>query len=107
MIEKIMKPTMTLPPNTKLPKVSITCPALPSCVKISRVDEMFKPKRNKVVINSIDGKIENCRASLIYIVINNIISDNDILKMNIKSNINGGKGMMINATINITKTDIR
>jgi hypothetical protein len=85
----------------------MTFPAWPRLPKISLVDEMFNASRNRVVIKSIEGKMENSRGPLINMVVSNIISEAEMLTMNIKSRKNAGKGMIIKAiiiTMNITTT---
>ena len=86
MIINTINPTMILPFKTKFPNVSITFPAYPSLERISLVEETFKPKRNNVLISSIEGKIENCSGSWMYIVIKRIINDNAILMTNMYLN---------------------
>ena len=51
------RPTTTLPPMTKLPKASTTCPASP-CSRISRVTETLMARRKSVVSSSSDGNEE-------------------------------------------------
>ena len=104
MIRNIIKPTTAFPWSTKLPKVAITAPACPPSVKINLVEETFKDNLNNVVIKRSDGNTENSKVSFIYIDVSNIISDNDILRINIKSSKNGGNGIIIiriTATMNI------
>jgi len=59
------------------------------------VDEIFSPSRNKVVIKSREGKIENSSGSLIYMVIHNIRKDMAMFTINIKSSTKVGRGIMI------------
>jgi len=84
-----------------LPKASITFPAS-AFPRINLVEEIFNDNRNKVAINSNDGKIENCKGSFMYIAIISIISDNEILIVNNKSIKKVGIGIIINNTIDIT-----
>ena len=67
---------------------------------------MLSPSLNNVVIKSREGKIENSRDSLIFIVISRIINDNDILSIKNISITNGFKGMNIKRTITITNNEM-
>jgi hypothetical protein len=81
----------------------MTSPALPLCVRISLVADISSESLNRVVINSKDGKIENCRAFLVYIVISSIINANERLMISKKSSIMDGSGIIMRK---ITKTTI-
>jgi hypothetical protein len=104
MIMNTTNPTMALPPRTKEPKVSITFPASPPFERINRVEEILRASRKRVVIKSNDGKMEKSRGPLIYMVVNRIIRDMAMFKINIKSRINGGKGIIIRAIVRTTNT---
>src|SRR5690606_18233203 len=56
-IRNTTRPTIRLPPTTKLPNVSMMWPASP-CSRISRVVAMEMPSRNRVVTSSTEGKDE-------------------------------------------------
>ena len=67
---KMISPTTTDPPATKLPNASITRPATrvasvavgASAERIRRVEATFSTSRYSVVASSMDGKTENSRA---------------------------------------------
>jgi len=100
-IKKTMNPTTTLSCITNVPKALTTSPGLPSA-RISLVDDIFSESRNTVVINSNEGKMENCNASLVYTVFNRIITDSEILSANnISSNV-GGTGIIMIKTMAIS-----
>lgn len=63
--------------------------------KTIRVEATFRPKRNKVENNNIDGNAAKSRGFLVNIATNNTMIETAILKVNNKSNKNGGKGKTI------------
>ncbi|CFP62558.1 Uncharacterised protein [Bordetella pertussis] len=65
-MRKTTRPTIRLPPTTKLPKVSMMWPASP-CSRISRVVAMEMPSRNSVVTSRTEGNEENARGEGRYI----------------------------------------
>ena len=65
-IVKMTRPTMTEPPTTKLPKLSMTLPAYPWS-RISRVTDTLSASRNNVAIKRYDGKIEKSRTRVVNI----------------------------------------
>ena len=65
---------------------------------------MFRPSLNIVVIRSNDGKIENSKGSLMYIVKRRITSDNAIFTTNSISSNHVGSGMIIRNIARITNT---
>ena len=101
---KTIKPTMALPPITKLPKASITSPASPFN-RIYLVVVMLSAILKIVVISKSEGNTEKSSASLLNIAINNIRSDNDMFILSIISTRNSGIGIIIIRIINIIPTD--
>lgn|SRR5690625_3123230 len=102
---KTTNPTRGLFPITKVPKVSTTSPAS-AFDKIDLVVETFKASRNNVNNNNKEGKIENCKASFVFIETKITTKAKDILiKINMLNN-HPGKGitniMMIRITPNRT-----
>ena len=95
---------MAFPPNTKDPKVAIICPASPPFERISLVDDIFNANLMSVVINSREGKIEKSSGPPINMVVNKIMSEIEILIINIKSKKKGGNGITIKAIMKITNT---
>lgn len=65
---------------------------------------MFRPSLKIVVIRSIDGKIDNSRGSLIYIVKRRITSDSAIFTTKSISSSHVGSGMIIRNIARITNT---
>jgi hypothetical protein len=80
---------------------------LPPLERINRVDEMFKASLNRVVIKSNDGNMEKSSGPLIYMVVKRIINEMAMLKINIKSRINGGNGIIMSAMVEMIKTTTR
>jgi len=100
-IKKTTNPTTIFPPITKVPKVCTTPPASP-VDKMDLVVDTLSPRRNRVVNNKREGKIENSRASLIFIVNNKMSSANVILSnMRILNN-QVGNGIINIAIMRIT-----
>ena len=104
MIIKTMNPTMALPPRTKVPKVSMTFPAWPPLDRISRVEEMFRARRIRVVISSMEGKMEKSSGPPMNMVVSRMVREMAMLKINIKSRMKAGKGMIIRAIIITTNS---
>ena len=69
---------------------------------MERVDEMLSPSRKSVVMRRRVGKIENSRGSLTYIDIIRMTSESPIWKINKKSRIKVGSGMIRRKTIRTT-----
>jgi len=63
----------------------------------------FKDNLNKVKSKSKEGKTVNSKGCLIYIVTNNVIKENAIFKVKRMSKINGGKGKIKAAKIQIRR----
>ena len=105
MMKKITKPTTTLPPVTSWPKFLMTTPGSP-VVRIIRVLDTFIPSRNRVVMSSREGKMENSSASEIFIVIIRIMTDSPMLMMSRMSKICGGSGINRNMTTTTTNSAI-
>ena len=103
-MKKITKPTTTLPCSTKLPKDLMTCPASPPRDRMFRVEDTLMPRRNRVVIRSRDGKMENSSAPLIFMLMIRIINDTAIFMMIMTSSINGLIGMIKSKTMTTTKS---
>ena len=70
------------------------------------VDEIFKPKRIRVVTKSNDGKMANSNGFRMFIVINKITRDIDKLNIIIISRAKGGSGISNSNTIATTKKEI-
>ncbi len=104
-IRNTMKPTTTLPDITKLPKVYITSPACPLFERISLVADMLRPSLNKVMINNSEGKIENCRGSVMYNDVRRTTIDKTRLSSNRKSKAIVPSGMIISTIIAIMARD--
>ena len=106
MMRKISTPTTILPWVIMLPKEAMTLPAKPPFVKISRVEDTLSPRRNNVVMSSREGKMENCNASEMFMVMSRIIMEMEMLTMIRTSSSAGGSGMIKNSTITTTRSDI-
>src|SRR3546814_8114543 len=94
-------PTAKLPPTRKWPKASITGPAasgpLCPCSKTTRVDATLSARRSKVANSSTAGKAAKSSGFFVNMATSNIITDREILNVNSKYRINGGKGRIIMA----------
>ena len=82
----------------------MTFPAWPPLDRISRVEEMFRARRIRVVISSMEGKMEKSRGPLMNMVVSRMVREMAMLKINIKSRMKAGKGMIIRAIIITTKS---
>ena len=101
MMKKITKPTTMSPPVTSCPNRAITSPGLP-VVRIIRVEDTFIPSRNRVVINSREGKMEKSNASAMFMVIIRIMMDSPMFTTSRISRIMGLRGMNRNMTTTTT-----
>ncbi|MNI69993.1 hypothetical protein D3C73_1257740 [compost metagenome] len=102
-IRKTTKPTTIFPWATKEPKVATTLPASP-CERMFLVVDTLRARRNKVVINSKAGKMENSKALCVFIPTTKINNAIDILIIRRKSMSQIGIGTTIIKTIPITPT---
>ena len=106
MIRKMITPRIMFPCVIRLPNARITEPALPPLPRICRVVDTFKPSRNRVVISSSEGNMENSSASEIFMVIIRIKMDNPMLTTSKTSISQVGRGMIRNKTMITTISEI-
>jgi len=69
------------------------------------VEETFMPRRNRVVMSSREGKMENSRASDIFMVISRIITERAMLMTRRTSSIKVGRGKIRNSTTTTTNRE--
>ena len=75
-------------------------------VRIFLVVDTLIPRRNKVVISSRDGKMENSKASRIVMVIIKIIMERDIFRIIATSTNAAGRGIINSRTMVSTNSTI-
>ena len=102
MIRKMIIPTTTFPPRMKSPKAAMTFPETPLLPRMFLVVETLIPRRNRVVISSSDGKIENSSGSRIVMVMTSIIIEREIFKMIATSTMDAGSGIIKRSMMVIT-----
>ena len=104
-MKKIIKPITTLPLVISWPKAAITSPAKPSR-SIIRVEDTLRPRRNRVVIRSSDGYMENSSVSFMFMVISSITMDRDMFITRRMSRRKVGRGRIRNSTTTTTNREI-
>ena len=95
-IRNTTSPTTTEPPTTNEPNDWITPPAEP-VVRISRVDDTLRARRNRVAISSSDGKAARSRARAVMMVVNSIRTPKAMLNDSSRSSSIPGRGTTMRA----------
>jgi hypothetical protein len=109
MITRMMnttRPMVKLPPMTKAPKDSITCPAAPAPVwplsSTTRVEATLSARRSRVASSSTEGKTAKSSGRNTYTLANSTTSESMILKVNSVSSKKVGSGTTSMASMIIT-----
>ena len=106
MIKKIKIPMTIFPWVISVPKDLITIPASPPSRRIRRVEDTLRPRRNRVVISSREGKIENSSASEMLMVIIRIMMDSAMFSTIRTSSACLGSGTTRKRTMITTSSDM-
>ena len=84
----------------------MTAPACPPSRRIRRVEDTFNPSRNRVVMSSREGKMENSSASEMLMVIIRIMMDREMFTTISTSNTGADSGITRKRTMTTTISDM-